>query len=112
VGEDEFQRRIEGQQLLFLLHDQVVGTLGVLAVARGVFTGVRPAAFLVDGEVAVVDFLGGTRQVDFAEQTLISGQLGRAAIFLFEDARVVALDRVAVGVVLAVLVHRIDEEQR
>ena len=54
VGEDELQRRLEAQQLLLLPHDQVVGALGVVAVALVVLGGVRPAALLVDGEVAVV----------------------------------------------------------
>jgi hypothetical protein len=66
---------------------------------------------LVDGEVAVVHFLGGGRQVHFLEETLVVGMLGEAAVFLLEDAGVVALHRVAVGVVLPVLLHGVDEEQ-
>ena len=42
VGEDELQRRLEAQQLLLVLHDQVVGALGVVAVALVVLGGVRP----------------------------------------------------------------------
>ena len=35
VGEDELQRRLEAQQLLLLPHDQVVGSLGIVAVRLG-----------------------------------------------------------------------------
>ena len=55
--------------------------------------------------------LGGGRQVHFLEEGLVVGMLGKAAVFLLEDAGVVALHRVAVGVVLPVLLHGIDEEQ-
>ena len=37
--------------------------------------------------------------------------LGQPAVLLLEDAGVVALHRIAVGVVLPVLLHRVDEEQ-
>ena len=111
VGEDELQRRAEGQQLFLLLHDQVVGALGILPVARIVLRGVGPTAFLVDGEVAVVHVLGGKRQVDLGEQALIGRQLGGATILFLEYLRIHALDRLAVRIVLTVLVHRVDEEQ-
>ena len=58
VGEDELQLRLEAQQLLLVLHDEVVGALGVVAVALVVLGGVRPCSLLVDGEIAVVDFRG------------------------------------------------------
>ena len=58
VGEDELQLRLEAQQLLLVLHDEVVGALGVVAVALVVLGGVRPRSFLVDGEIAVMDFRG------------------------------------------------------
>ena len=61
VGEDELERRLEAEQLLLLLHDQVVGALGVVAVGLVVLVGVGPAAFLVDREVAVVYLVRGAR---------------------------------------------------
>ena len=111
MGEDELQRRTEGQQLLLLLHDQVVGAFGILPVTRIVLGGVSPAAFLVDGEITVVHFFGGGLQVDLGKQTLVSRQLGGTAIFLLEHLRIHTLDRLAVRIVLTVLVHRVDEEQ-
>ena len=62
VGEDELERRLEAQQLLLVPHDQVVGVVVGLRVASGVFEHLdRLAAdlLLVDGEVAVVNLLGG-----------------------------------------------------
>ena len=55
VGEDELQLGLEAQQLLLVLHDQVVGALGVVAVALVVLGRVGPGSLLVDGEIAVVD---------------------------------------------------------
>ena len=48
MGKNEFERRAEGKQLFLLLHDQVVGPLGVVAVALIVLGGVGPFSFLVD----------------------------------------------------------------
>ena len=45
------------------------------------------------------------------KRRLVVRMLGQPAVFLLEDAGVVALHRVAVGVVLPVLLHGIDEEQ-
>ena len=87
VGEDELQPGLEAQQLLLLLHDQAVGPLGVVAVALVVLVGIRPAALLVDGEVAVMHVGGGRRHVHLLEQALVVGVLGQAAIFLLEDQR-------------------------
>ena len=112
VREDELQRRRKRQQLFLLFHDQVVGPLGVLAVAGVVLCRVLPAAFFVDGKIAVVYFLGGAVQVNFGKQALKSRQPGSAPVFLFKNARVVAFDRLATFVVLAVALHRVNEEQR
>src|SRR6056297_512592 len=98
MGEDELERSVERQQLFLLLHDQVVGSLGVLSIAHIVLGGVRPATFFINGKIAVVDFLGGEIQVNLGEETLVGWQLGGAAVFLFKDARVVTFDRIAVRV--------------
>jgi hypothetical protein len=66
---------------------------------------------LVDGEVAVVHFIRRRVQVDLAEQALIVGMPRPALVLFLEDHRVLALHRVAFGVVLAVLVDGVDEEQ-
>src|SRR3546814_19583294 len=63
-----------GQQLLLLLHDQVVGALGILPVARIVLGGIGPAALLVDGEIAVVHFFGGGLQIDLGKQALVRSE--------------------------------------
>ena len=55
--------------------------------------------------------LGGGGQVHFLEEGLIIGMLGEAAVFLLEDAGVVALHRVAAGVVLPVFLDGIDKKQ-
>ena len=55
-------------------------------------------------------FLCGGVQVDLGEEALVGRQLGGTPILLFKNARVVTFDRIAVRVVLAVPVHRIDEK--
>ena len=54
VREDEFELRIETQQLLFVLHDQIIGTLSIVAIGLIIFLGFRPATLFVDREVAIV----------------------------------------------------------
>ena len=112
MGKNEFERCLKAQKLFLLLHDQVVSPFSILAVACIIFRGIRPAALFVDREVAVVDFFSSTRQVHFRKQTLISWQLGCSPVLFFKDAGVIALYGVAVGVVLTIAVHRINEKQR
>src|SRR5438477_7858467 len=71
VGEDELELSVEAQQLLLVAHDQVVGALGVIAVALIVLGGVLPYAPLVDREVTVVHFGYVALQIHFLEETLI-----------------------------------------
>ena len=111
MGEDELERLIEAQQLLLVPHDEVVGALGVFAIGLVVLRGVRPAAPSVDGEVAVVNRLGGRREVYFPEQRLVVGMPGEAPVLLLEQAGVIALDRVAFVIVAPVTLHGIDEEE-
>src|SRR3546814_3521390 len=73
--------RLEAQELFLVLHDEVIGALGAVAVRLIVVGGVRPALVLVDGEIAVMHVLGFGREVDFLEQAGKFGKLGGAAIF-------------------------------
>jgi cobalamin synthase len=68
----------KAEQLLLVLHDQVVGPLGVVAVACVVLGRVGPAALLVDGEVAVVHSSAALARSTLVEQALVGRQLGRA----------------------------------
>src|SRR3546814_5203577 len=79
VGKDELELRLEAQELFLVLHDEVIGALGAVAVRLIVVGGVRPALVLVDGEIAVMHVLGFGREVDFLEQAGKFGKLGGAA---------------------------------
>ena len=114
VGEDELQRRVEAQQLLLVAHDQAVGVVVCLGRALGVFEYLHRLVadpLLVDREIAVVYSLGGRSQIHFLKQALVIRMFGEAAVFLLKDAGVVALHRIAVGIVVPVLLDGIDEEQ-
>ena len=50
-------------------------------------------------------------QVNFCKQALVIGVARPAGVFLFKHQRVLALDGVALRVVLAVFGHLVDEEQ-
>src|SRR3546814_5032028 len=93
VGKDELELRLEAQELFLVLHDEVIGALGAVAVRLIVVGGVRPALVLVDGEIAVMHVLGFGREVDFLEQAGKFGKLGGAAIFFLEHRRIFAFHR-------------------
>jgi len=111
VGEDELELRIEAKQLLLVLHDEVVGAFGAIAIGLIVLGGVSTSLVPVDGEIAVVDFLGIGGEVQFLEQAGIFRELGGAAIFFLEDRRVFALHRIPVPVVGTIVLHGVDKEQ-
>ena len=83
-----------------------------LEVAGVILSGVRPAALFVDGEVAVVHLLCAVVEVDLAEQALVVRVLGETFVFFLEDGRVHAFHWIAVSVVLAITLDRIDEKER
>ena len=115
VREDEFERRVETQQLLFLFHDQVVRALGVVATGLIALVSVRPPALPVDREVAVVDVLGGIGQVHAFKQGVVIRMLRQTPVFLLEDQGVLTLHgdhRVAIGLVPTVPLDPFDEEER
>ena len=59
-----------------------------------------------------MDLLGGGLQVHLLEERVVLRVLGGSrAVLLLEDAGILALHRVAVGVVAAVVLDRVDEEQ-
>jgi len=71
MREDELQGRLEGQELLLVPHDQVVGAVVCLGVAPCVPEHVHGAVadlLSIDGEVPVVDVLGCCRQIDALEE--------------------------------------------
>lgn len=113
VREDEFQWRVETEQLLLVLHNQAVGAFGVVAagVALIALSGIGPGTFLVDGEVAIVNIKDGGIQVDLFEQAQIIGMIRPALVFLRTSGRT-CLSAVGRCVVLAVMRDGIDEEQR
>src|SRR3546814_5379355 len=84
------------QALFLVLHDEVIGALGAVAVRLIVVGGVRPALVLVDGEIAVMHVLGFGREVDFLEQAGKFGKLGGAAIFFLEHRRIFAFHGISV----------------
>ena len=110
VREDEFQRRVETEQLLLVLHNQAVGAFSVVAVTLIVLGGIRPGPFLIDREVAVMNIGDGRIPVDLFKQAQIIGMIHQALVFLLEHQCVLAFLRLAAGVVLAVMGHGVDEE--
>lgn len=113
MGEDEFERRLQAQELLLLPHNQVVGPFGVVATGLVRLAGLGPAAPLVDGEVAVMGLLGGAGGVLSSEEieVLVVGVLGEAPVLRFEELGVLPLDDIALGVVAAVVLYFVDEEE-
>jgi hypothetical protein len=65
----------------------------------------------VDREITVVYSLGGRSQIHFLKQALVIGVCGETSVFLLKDEGVVALHRIAVGIVASVLLDGVDEEQ-
>ena len=112
MREDELERRLQAEQPFLVLHDEVVGALGAVTSGLVALGSVRPPALLVDREVAVVDLCCVTAEVDLLEEARVVGVHRELLVLGLEHLGVLALDRVAVIVVPAVLVHRVDEEQR
>ncbi len=55
--------------------------------------------------------LGGTAQVYLLKERTVIRVLGKSPVFFLEDRGILALDRVAVGIVFAIAGHRVDEEE-
>ena len=111
MGEDEFELGIKAQQLLFLPHNQVIGTLRVVATSLSIFRCFDKFFLLVDGEIAVMDFGGVCLQVNLIEEVLIVSGFCELGIFLFKHRGIFAFDRAAAFVVLTIMLNAIDEEQ-
>ena len=111
MGEDELQGLLEAEQPLLVAHDQPVCAFGVVAVGLVVLGGVGPAAPAVDGEVAFVGALRCLPHVHPAEPRPVLRPVRGPPVLLLEDARVLALDGVALVVVAPVVRHLVDEEE-
>ena len=116
MGKDEFQRRIKAEELLFVTHDQVVGVVVSLggSFTLGIFEYLNSLAthlLFVDGKVSFVNICGRSCEVYFLEEGLVVRMIGEAAVFLLKDACIVAIHLVAIGVVLPIFLHSIDEKQ-
>ena len=114
VGEDELERRLQAEQPLLVLHDQVVGAVvrqGVAASVLEHLDGLGADLLPVDGEVAVVDVLRSGRGVDAFEEGLVVVASCEACVLLLEDSCVVTFHRVAIVVVAPVVPDGVDEEE-
>ena len=112
VREDELQLRLEAQQLLLVLHDEVVGPFGTVPAGLVALVGVLPFPLFVDGEIAVMDFRRLVRQVDFVEQAAELRLRRCGLVFGLEHLGVFAFGGHAVAVVVAVMLDHVDEKQR
>ena len=111
MAEDELQGRLEPEETFLVLHDQVVGPLGVIPVGLVVFLGIRPRPLLVDGEVALVGVGRQEVGVLILQQGCVFRQLDGPSVFGLEQLGVFALDGHAIRDLLAVFVHVVDEEE-
>ena len=111
VGENELERGFRAEEFLFLLHDQVVGAFCVGTIGLVVLRGIRPAAPLVDREIAVVNFVSGNGEIHLLKQRAVIGMIGKPPIFFLEHSGIISLDGMAFVVVPAVSVDSIDEEK-
>ena len=106
-----FSLRLKAEQLLLVLHDQVVGALGIFAIVLVVLGCVGPCSFLVDGEIAVMHLRGVGFEIHVLKQSAIL-RLGRGlAIFFFKHYGILSFDLSAVRSVAAISFDNVNEKQ-
>ena len=114
MGKDEAHRFVETQQTLLVLQNKIVGRdiIGCIRASFGL--AVHRTAFLVDGEIARVSVLHGDaiqiRHIVGIEHVLLLVQL--CHILLLKYLAIASQQLLSVLVVLAVLRHLVDEEER
>ena len=115
VGENHARRLIKGQQPLLILQDQIIRRDIVRQIRAAPETAVhRASRLLVNAEIPRVYLLYGYIVQIFHIRRIknIAVFVHHRAVLLLEDPPVLPKHRISVCIILTVLRHLVDEEQR